>query len=142
MKQPSKRPLIYAEIPHDLTAADDLLHRYGRWALDRHGPQTCGSAEGRYHPERGELEERRAPREVLISTPDAVNVQRALQRVPQLERVVLQYLYVPQRWPAHVMLAKAKIPARLSQERHLAGLRMFSNIFLRTSKFFDTMRAI
>jgi hypothetical protein len=129
----SKRLPIYADIPLDLKEADELLHRYGRWALDRYSPGTCGSAERMYRPERGEqvLEARREPREVLMPAAEAVNVQRALIRVPEMERIVLQYLYVPQRWPAHVMLAKAKIPPRLSRERHLAGLRMFHNIHKR-----------
>jgi len=142
LKAHQKRPPIYADIPSDLWGTDNLLHRYGRWALDRRGPQTCGSAEGKYRPERGQIEERREPREVLMPTDAALAVQRALQRVPERERIVLQYLYVPQRWPAHVMLAKARIPARMSQERHLAGLRMFHNIHLRLGKVSGTVRAI
>ena len=78
----------------------------------------------------------------MMRPDEAANVQRALSRVPEKERIVLQLLYVPHRWPAHVMLARAKIPARLSQERHLAGLRMFCNIYLRLGHMSGRVHAI
>jgi hypothetical protein len=120
-----------AEIPEGLSDMDDLMTRYGRWAMSRWTPSTCGSAEGMYRPERGSVEDRRNPPEVIMPPGDALAVQRALSEVPEKYRIVLQYLYVPQRLPAHVMLARARIPPKLSQERQIDGLRMLKNIYLR-----------
>jgi hypothetical protein len=41
---------------------------------------------------------------------------------------VLTILYVPQRLPPQAQLRILRIPAQLSQVRHLAGLRMFDNL--------------
>ena len=117
---------IAADIPAELRGADDLLTRYGRWAMHRHKKQRCASAEWMYRIPPNEDD--RLPREVMLKDFDALAVQRALARVPDRERIVLAVLYVPQRLPAHVILQRMRIPARLSRERHLHGLRMFNNL--------------
>ena len=116
---------IAADIPPSLRDADELLHRYGRWAMHRHKKQHCGSAEGRYTIPPNDDD--REPREVIMATHEAMVCQRALARVPDRERVVLAILYVPRRLPAEVQLRMLRIPPRLSQERHLLGLRVFGN---------------
>lgn len=119
-----------AELPADLAATDERLQLYGRWAMDRWAPRRCGSAERDYLPTRGEaLQARREPRELLMPMADAVRCQRALARVPDKERIVLTILYVPRRIPAQALLRKADIPPRISRERHLAGVRMFDNLY-------------
>ena len=100
---------------------------YGRWAMNRAKAQRCGSAEGRFRAPANDDD--RQPREVMMPMLNALAAQRALARVPDLERKVLAILYVPNRLPAEAQLRMAMVPPRLSQERHLAGLRMFSNIY-------------
>jgi hypothetical protein len=117
---------IAADIPPSLAAADEALTRFGRWAMHRHKKQRCASAEGHYSIPPND--DSRAPREVLLTDFDAMRVQRALSRVPDVQRIVLEVLYVPRRWPAEVQLRMLRIPPRLSQDRHLVGLRMFDNI--------------
>ena len=122
------RPLeaIACTITDDLADADELLTKYGRWAMNRYRKQHCASAEGRYRIPPNEDD--RQPREVLLPTPDAMRVQRALSRVPDLERIVLAILYIPQRLPAQAQLRLLRIPPRTSRERHRAGLVMFRNL--------------
>lgn len=121
---------IAAPIPPSLREADRLLHEYGQWAKDRPRLYGCGSIERNYVPTKGEaFEIRREPRPVYLHIDVAMRCQRALTRVPEKERVVLTILYVPQRRPAIALMRMARIPPRLSQERHLDGLRMFNNIF-------------
>lgn len=122
----SQRQQITAEIPHDLKDADELLIRYGRSVMDRHRKQHCASAEGRYSIPPNDDD--REPREVLLPAPDAALVQRALFKVPERERQVLQILYVPQRLPVEAQLRIKRIPAKLAADRHLDGLRMFRNL--------------
>lgn len=123
-----------ADIPADLLDADELLHKFGRWAMWRQPRTHCGSAEGRFQPGRGEsLDARREAREVLLDPATAMACQRALARVPDKERLVLELLYVPrhvgQRLVSiEVQVRLLRLPARLCQERHLAGLRMFANL--------------
>jgi len=126
------RQNLSAEIPQSLQAADERLTRYGRWAMERLRRQRCGSAEGKYRSFQDD--EDRAPREVLLHIDEAMACQRALARVPELERKVLTILYVPQRLPIEAQLRLAHIPPRLCQERHLRGLRMFDNLFAREAK--------
>lgn len=118
---------LTADLPHALVEADQRLTRYGRWAMDRIHRRTCGSAEGRYRS--AQDDEDRTPQEVLLHIDEALACQRALARVPELERKVLTILYVPQRMSIEMQLRLAHIPARLCQERHLRGLRMFENLF-------------
>lgn len=123
---------IAAPIPGDLDEADDLLHRFGRWAMQRATRRRCGSAEGAYRAKPDE--EDRAPREILMHPVDAMRAQRALSRVPQKWRVVLEVLYVPRRGgngkiiKPELMFRLMRIPPRLSRERHIDGLRQFDNI--------------
>lgn len=120
---------LVQELPVNLRDADERLTRYGRWAMDRMRRHRCGSAEGRYRSNQDDLD--RQPTEVLLHIDEALACQRALARVPELERKVLTILYVPQRMSIEMQLRLAHIPARLCQERHLRGLRMFDNL-LRT----------
>jgi len=126
---PRQRLPLYADLPADLHEADELLHLYGRWAVgSRGGARRCGSAEGLYIPERGEaLEARREPKREGLHIDDAMRAQRALTAVPDRERIVLTILYVPRRMPAEQQLRLLRIPPQLSQQRHLAGVRMWWN---------------
>jgi hypothetical protein len=120
-----------AELPQELRQADQMLTAYGRWAKDRQKVHRCGSAEGRFRPPPDETvddDARREPRETLMPTPDALQVHRALIRVEEVEREILQILYVPQRMRIEQQLRLRRIPGRLCQERHLRGLRMFANL--------------
>lgn len=127
---------IAADIPADLIDADHALSRYGRWATTASGgAKRCGSAERMFRSEkwfavelRRSAEYARATREPLMSTDEALICQRALARVPDLQRVVLTVLYIPRRLPAEAQLRILRIPPRLSQDRHLRGLRMFDNL--------------
>jgi len=125
-RETSRRQNIAADVPASLQDADDLLRRYGRWAMNRRRKMRCGSAEGDYDIPSNDDD--RNPREQLLLNLDALDCQRALAKVPDLERVVLSILYVPQRIPAEAQLRILRIPPRLSQVRHITGLRMFSNI--------------
>lgn len=117
---------IAADIPASLRDADQTLTQYGRWAMWRNHRQTCGSAEGAYKSPPNDDD--RTPRELIMLLPDAMAAQRALAQVPEINRVVLAVLYIPNRIPAVVQMRKLHIPPRLSQERHLSGLFMFRNI--------------
>lgn len=122
---------ISADIPADLSDADDMLTRYGRWASDRDGraKHRCGSAERAYRPEgRYGVDARRNPAPLVMPLPEAMACQRALSRVPDLERIVLVVLYIPKRLHPEAQLRMLRIPPKLSQDRHLRGLRMFWNI--------------
>ncbi len=121
---------LVQELPVGLRDADERLTRYGHWAKDRAKRHCCGSAEGRYRSNQDDLD--RQPAEVPLHIDEALACQRALARVPELERRVLVILYIPQRAPVEVQLRLAHIPPRLCQERHLRGLRMFDNIFKST----------
>lgn len=118
---------ITAEIPERLREADEALHRYGRWAMDRFKPQRCASAEGHYRIPPGESD--REPRELILPASDAMVIHRALIRVPERERIVLHIIYVPKRQPPEMQLRLLRIPPQLSQIRHLDGLRMFENLW-------------
>ncbi len=126
----SRREQFYAELPQELKEAEELLQRYGRWAMDRFKPQRCASAEGHYKAPPSD--EDREPREVIMPAADVVLVNRALQSVPEEYRRVLMWLYVPSREPVQAKMRKTGTPPRLMQERHLAGVRMFWNLYKRT----------
>lgn len=117
---------LYAHIPVELRRADDLLHRYGRWAKDRLRLYRCGSAERAYRSPPDDRD--REPKPILMHVDQAMACQRALARVPELERVVLAVLYVPHRVPVDLRLRRLRIPPLVSRERHLRGLRMFDNL--------------
>lgn len=125
MTSPNRKSPIAAEIPIELQDADQLLNHYGRWAMDRYKKQHCASAEGRYQPPPNAFD--REPREIILAAPDALICQRALVAVPELERVVLQILYIPKRLPAQAQLRRLNIPPELSVARHLNGLRIFAS---------------
>jgi len=120
---------ISTDITPNLSAADDLLTRYGRWAADRSSAHRCGSVERNYRPEGWHaVDARREPKPVQMHIDLAMQCQRALARVPDAERIVLQILYVPRRMPAEAQLRRMRIPPRISQERHRVGLVMFWNL--------------
>ena len=120
---------ISAPIPPNLKEADRLLHEYGQWAKDRPRLYGCASIWQNYVPNKGDaFEIRREPKPVYMHVDLAMKCQRALTRVPEKERLVLTILYVPQRRSAIALMRMNKIPPRLSQERHIDGLRMFNNI--------------
>lgn len=125
------REQIYADLPLELRQAEELLKAYGRWAKDRERPHTCGSAEGRYKPEEDGSEP--PPKAEGIPKPDEVlKISRALLAVPELERQILMAFYVPRREPVMAWLRRHKIPARVSRDRHMAGVRMFWNVYKRS----------
>jgi DNA-directed RNA polymerase specialized sigma24 family protein len=115
-----------AELPQNLRDADETLRLFGRWAMDRMIRRSCGSAERYWRPPPGDDD--RQPREILMKMEDALRVQRALSRVPERERIILEILYVPRRWPIEAQLRVLRIPARLCRQRHADGMRMFDNI--------------
>lgn len=121
---------LAADLPESLLEADEMLARYGRWAVSgARRLRRCGSAEGQYRaPGTMALEARRTPR-VALPEEDRVAAQRALARVPERERQVLIFLYVPARVPPWRALRQAGVPPRLSRERHLVGLRIWWNLF-------------
>lgn len=118
---------IAADLPLELWQADELLSRYGRWAMHRHKKQRCVSAEGMFRAPPNDDD--RQPREVMLRDFDALAVQRALARVPDRERIVLAVLYVPQRLPPQAQFRILRIPPKLARDRHLVGLRMFNNLY-------------
>lgn len=128
---------IAADVPENLLPADDLLTRYGRWAVarGRNRPATLDRMFIREADRKESLEaymrRREAPPDPLLPMQQALSVQRALARVPEKERVVLAVLYVPRKISAIRQFEILLIPPRLSRERHLAGLRMFDNIYRR-----------
>ena len=125
-----------ADIPPELARADDLLTQYGRWATSygaRKGAPTLDRMFIREADRKESLEaynRRRAhvPGLPLMPTPDALNVQRALARVPDQERVVLSVLYIPRRQPVHAQVAALRLTPSLCRIRHLSGLRMFQHL--------------
>jgi len=139
----SKMENYSADIPQSLRQADQVLTLYGRWAMDKPVRRTCGSAEGRYViPPVSDEDQRRTPRQPGLNVEERVAAQRALARVPDIYRSVLAALYVPQTVNGkvirlEVVLRTLRIPPRLMRERHIAGLRMFDNIY----RVVYTMRA-
>lgn len=125
-----------ADIPPELARTDELLTQYGRWATShgaRKGAPTLDRMFIREADRKESLEayqRRRAhvPGEALMPTPDAMNVQRALAKVPDQERIVLCMLYIPRRQPVHVQMAALRITPSLCRIRHLSGLRMFKHL--------------
>lgn len=117
-----------ADIPEPLLWADELLTSYGRWATRRNGGRHCASAEGMYRaPNRGDAAPSDAP--ASLTAAQAVDVNRALQWVPDVNRSVLRVLYVPDRLPIAAQLRIMRVPPSLCRIRHLDGLRMFSNVY-------------
>lgn len=125
-----------ADIPPELARADDLLTQYGRWATSygaRKGAPTLDRMFIREADRKESLEaynRRRAhvPAAQLMSTPEAMNVQRALAKVPDQERIVLTILYIPKRQPVHMQVAALRLTPSLCRIRHLSGLRMFRHL--------------
>lgn len=118
-----------ADLPKALDWADELLTRYGRWCTARsRGGQRCASAEGMYRAPAGDDDIRRTGTDALLPSLDAMRTHRALVRVPDQERVVLQVLYVPQRLPVAAQLRILSLTPRTCRERHLSGVQMFANL--------------
>lgn len=107
---------LYADVPEALSRTDALLTQYGRWATLATGSAgRCGSAERAYRGRN--RESARAPLQPAPRLVDMLRVQRALAKVPELERDVLIGLYIPGR--AYKL---RRIPAFILRGRHLAGL--------------------
>lgn len=115
-----------ADIPASLQRADYILTRYGRWAMARRVHHRCGSAEGAYRAPQNDSD--RVPRELVMPLHDAMRAQRALAKVPMLERMVLAILYIPQRMPVEAQLRRLRVQPSQARERHLYGLRVFADI--------------
>lgn len=133
-----------ADIPPELRAADELLSRYGRWATSNGSRKGAHTLDRMYIREADRSESLEAwirrrqhvPADPLMSTGDALAVQRALAAVPVLQRVVLVALYIPNRQPLAVRMAVLRVVPRTSRERHLDGLKMFRNLHqVVTAKF-------
>lgn len=127
---------IAAEIPEALRAADETLTQYGRWATTHSGRGRPGTldrmydraTDGRESLEAFRRRREHVPDDPLMPTLEALVAQRALARVPDVERIVLAILYIPGRLPPQAQLRILRIPPQLSRVRHLAGLRMFGNL--------------
>lgn len=116
------RQQLYAELPQELTEADDILRRYGRWARGGSGPGTCGSAEGDYRAPQDD--EDRRPHAVAMLPMDVERARASLVDMPMMTRLVLQWLYVrPASIPAN--MRKHGIQPRHMRERHLEGVTEF-----------------
>jgi hypothetical protein len=114
---------LYADLPQELLEADDILKRYGRWAMDRHKLHRCGSAEGNYKAPANDDD--RAPREIIMATADVERTRAALLALPTVARTVLLWLYVPDGQGLQAKVRRARIPPRLMRERHLEGVEEF-----------------
>lgn len=114
---------LYADLPQELLEADDILRRYGRWAMDRQKLHRCGSAEGHYKAPANDDD--RQPKESLMATADVEMVRAALIALPAVSRTVLLWLYVPDKEPVWAKMRRCKVPPRLMRERHLEGVREF-----------------
>jgi hypothetical protein len=113
------------EIPQDLSEADELLDKFGRWAQYRYKKQRCASAEGLYKsPNHWDGEE---PMQPLMADFRAMDVQRALLLVTLRYRRILYAHYIPQRLPPEAQRRRMGIPGRVWDTDHVAGLRMFWN---------------
>ena len=111
-------------IPNELQEADQLLTKYGRWAMDRFRKQHCASAEHKYRPPTLPGDEQP---ETLMADFKAIDVQRALILVPVQYRRVLQAQYIPQRLPPQAQRRMLRLTAKTWDGSWLAGLRMFDN---------------
>jgi hypothetical protein len=65
-----------------------------------------------------------------MPTPDALQVHRALIRVEEVEREILQILYVPQRMRIEQQLRLRRIPGRLWRPRKKPALRKIGGFFV------------
>lgn len=118
-----------ADIEPGLRWVDDLMTRFGRWSQPRRSARTCGSLEGNYRaPARGHDDHRREPGLPGMSSAEAMSVHRALQHLPEAERIALAILYIPQRLPIQARLRMAKLTPRTCREHHARGLRMLANL--------------
>ena len=70
---------LAAEIPADLRGIDELLDRYGMWAVNHRRAHRCASAEGRYRSGDGALRQVEHP---PLTAAQVLDAQRALASVP------------------------------------------------------------
>lgn len=113
---------LYADLPAELSEADELLKRYGRWARGGYSPARCGSAEGNYRAPQDD--EDRQPREVIMPTAEVDRVKRALSGLPMMTLLVIQWLYINPSEMGYKM-RKNGIQPRHMRERHLEGVHLF-----------------
>jgi hypothetical protein len=139
---------IAAEVPLELAGADALLTHYGRWAVSFSRGGKAHTVDRQFIPEqertaRYALDRRReeaygrATRDVLMTTPIAQQVQGCIGRLPQMERCVLQALYVPRRIPATAQLQILGVSPQNSRVLHISGLKRFAR-FARELRLLDT----
>lgn len=122
------KPQLYADLPLGLHEADALLASYGRWANRRGGPGRCGSAEGMYRSPQND--EDRQPKEPQMQALDAERCQRALCTLPMMTLLVIQWLYVDASG-LQAKMRKNNIQPRHMRERHLQGVRLFWDAWIR-----------
>ena len=124
-------------IPAELAETVDRLENWGRWAREYRAGTIIGSAEGRYRPERGDLEPRRQPAPFIDSL-DAQLVGKVLAHAggfPHRWYVLLKWKYHLRAKPSvlcrkmavhpdnfHLELRKALFAARnvLTRRRNAA----------------------
>ncbi len=101
---------FWAMLSADLAWVDDRLCNWARWANDRPARGRARSAEGRYRPVGGDLDERRTPTP-SIDLADALLVGRALARLPQRELALIKAHYLERRRDDEIAVA-LRIPRR------------------------------
>lgn len=122
-------------VPGNLVNAHELLKRYGRWSQDRFKKGHCLSYEWHYDPSRdpdnGEQEDAGLPPLQMAYDHEAIDIHRAVIRVPEKHRKFLFAVYVPQRLP---FIAQARRLGIRTQDHHLffeKGLTMFWNCYIK-----------
>lgn len=118
------KPQLYADLPQELMEADDVLTRYGRWARGGYSPGRCGSAEGMYRAPQDD--EDRRPQMPSMQKLEAEKVSEALQKLPLMTLLIIQWLYVDVGG-LQAKMRKYGIQPRHMRERHLEGVRIFWN---------------
>lgn len=101
---------FWAMLSADLVDVDDRLRNWARWANERPARGRARSAEGRYRPVGGDLDDRRALGP-SIDLADALLVGRALGRLPQRELVLIKAHYLQRRRDDEIAVA-LHIPRR------------------------------
>lgn len=120
---------INLEVPIELREAEAVLERYGRWAQDRYRKQRCASAEGKYQPPPIPGCRDDEPLTPFIPDWSAMQVQHALQVVPEQFRRVLFAIYVPQKEHPNAARRRLGTSGRDWEQRRIHGLRSFWRIY-------------
>jgi len=119
---------LYSDLPAELQEADRTLESYGRWAnRGGHGGGGCGSAERNYRPPQDD--EDRQPRQPMMQPLEVERATKALQTLPMMTLLVIQWLYVD-TGSLQAKMRKHNIQPRHMRERHLEGVRLFWRAWL------------